>query len=81
MLAGTNSAGELLEAAYTTLDLDKGELLSAGSSPTEETNLEQWLNKGDWLVLAKQVGAEKFSLWKMIPLLFLLGQHLKIQPL
>lgn len=59
MVAGTNSARELLEAAYTTLGLDKGELLSADFLPAEETTLEQWLNKGDWLSLAKQVGAEK----------------------
>ena len=59
MVVGTNSASELLEAAYTTLGLNEGELLSADFSPTEETTLEQWLDKGDWLSLAKQVGAEK----------------------
>ena len=59
MAVGTNSASELLEVAYTALDLDKGELLSADSSPSSVNNLEQWLNKGDWLNLAKQVGAEK----------------------
>jgi type I restriction-modification system DNA methylase subunit len=59
MVAGTNSARELLEAAYTTLGLDKGELLSAAILPTDETTLEQWLDKGDWLSLAKKVGAEK----------------------
>jgi N-6 DNA Methylase len=59
MVERTSSNFELLEAVYTVLDLDKGELLSADFCPTQETSLEQWVNKGDWLSLAKQVGAEK----------------------
>jgi len=58
MVARTNSARELLEAAYSVLNLENGELLSADVAPTDLT-LEQWIEKGDWLSLAQQVGAEK----------------------
>jgi type I restriction-modification system DNA methylase subunit len=69
MVAVPNTACELLKTAYTVLDLDKGELLSADFSPTENTTLEQWVNKGDWLSLAKQVGAEKVFFVKDDPVI------------
>ena len=69
MVVGINSAKELLEVAYTALELDKGELLSAEFSPTQETNLEQWINKGDWLSLAKQLNAEKIFFVKDDPVI------------
>lgn len=69
MVVGTNSASELLETVYTALELDQGELLSAEFSPTQETNLEQWLNKGDWLSLAKQLQAEKIFFVKDDPVI------------
>lgn len=69
MVVGTNSASELLETVYTALHLDQGELLSAEFSPTQETNLEQWLNKGDWLSLAKQLQAEKIFFVKDDPVI------------
>jgi type I restriction-modification system DNA methylase subunit len=69
MVARANTACELLKTVYTVLDLDKGELLSADFSPTENTTLEQWVNKGDWLSLAKQVGAEKVFFVKDDPVI------------
>jgi type I restriction-modification system DNA methylase subunit len=69
MAAETNSPSNFLDAAYSSLGLNSGELLSAVFSPTEETNLEQWLNKGDWLSLAKQVGAEKIFFVKDDPVI------------
>lgn len=50
------SAGELLEEAVRALGLREGCLLPATEMPGEE-NREHWLEKGDWLALAKQVGA------------------------
>jgi type I restriction-modification system DNA methylase subunit len=69
MVVGTSSASELLETVYTALELDQGELLSAEFSPTQETKLEQWLNKGDWLSLAKQLKAEKIFFVKDDPVI------------
>ncbi|MTJ08783.1 class I SAM-dependent DNA methyltransferase [Anabaena sp. UHCC 0204] len=58
MVVGLSSIRELLETAYSALDFNEGELLDADATPNDLT-LEQWINKGDWLSLAKQVGAEK----------------------
>jgi type I restriction-modification system DNA methylase subunit len=52
------SAGSFLEAAYTDLHFDEGDLLSAKESPSK-LSADQWVEKGEWLSLAKQVGAEK----------------------
>ena len=56
-----NTAGSLLEAAYRDLDLAGGALLSATASPTEAEPAiaAAWLEKGEWLSLAQQIGAEK----------------------
>lgn len=53
-----NSAYELLEYAYDKLDFSQGDLVSSKVSLSEIT-LEEWIEKGDWLELAKQVEAEK----------------------
>ena len=53
-----NSAYELLESAYDKLDFSQGDLVSSKVSLSEIT-LEEWIEKGDWLELAKQVEAEK----------------------
>jgi hypothetical protein len=53
-----NSAYELLEYAYDELDFSQGDLVSSKVSLSEIT-LEEWIEKGDWLELAKQVEAEK----------------------
>jgi hypothetical protein len=53
-----NTARELLDAAYSQLGFAEGDLASASTAPNEGTSKE-WVNKGDWLSLAKKVGAEK----------------------
>jgi N-6 DNA Methylase len=69
MLAEMTSTSQLLDTAYTVLGLHEGELLNANFSPAEGIELEQWLNKGDWLALAKQVGAEKIFFVKDDPVI------------
>src|SRR6266516_162725 len=55
-----DSAESLLEAAYKTLGYNEGSLLLAGSSPKPQTlEIDEWLEKGDWLALASKIGAEK----------------------
>lgn len=53
-----NSARSLLDAAYTDLHFAEGDLLPA-EDHSSSYSTEQWMSKGDWLTLAKQVGAEK----------------------
>ena len=53
------SPHEFLEAAYTELNLKDGTLLDATDKPHGDISVEDWLNKGEWLSLAKKVGAEK----------------------
>jgi len=53
-----DSAQVLLETAYTTLGFDQGELVNTDARPTDLAP-EQWIEKGDWITLAKKVGAEK----------------------
>ncbi len=48
----------LLQAAYEELGFAEGTLLPASEKP-EGASLDAWLEKGDWLALAKEVGAEK----------------------
>ena len=54
----SNSSRQLLDTAYTRLGFEDGDLLSAADEPGENTS-DTWVNKGDWLSLAKRVGAEK----------------------
>ncbi|MEG3899057.1 MULTISPECIES: N-6 DNA methylase [unclassified Microcoleus] len=63
-----NSAYELLESAYTGLNFDEGDLLSSEVSFAEITS-EQWIEKGDWLNLAKQVRIEKVFFVKNNPVI------------
>ena len=58
MTKNADSARVLLDTAYTILGFDSGELVSTDAAPTDLTS-EQWIEKGDWLSLAKKVGAEK----------------------
>ena len=53
------SPQQLLDAAYKHLGYAEGDLLDAVDSPSEELTSEDWLNKGEWLSLAKNVDAEK----------------------
>jgi hypothetical protein len=52
------SAQSFLEAAYKNLHFDEGDLLSTKDAPTK-LSATQWVEKGEWLSLAEQVGAEK----------------------
>src|SRR2546430_13819821 len=54
------SSRSFLDEAYQTLEYNKGALFNARSFPDFSTDeSEEWLEKGDWLALAKNVGAEK----------------------
>jgi hypothetical protein len=53
-----NSSRNLLDAAYTRLGFAEGDLFSATEQPNDNPS-QDWVNKGDWLALAKKVGAEK----------------------
>jgi type I restriction-modification system DNA methylase subunit len=72
MFVGLNSVRELLEAAYSTLNFQEGELLATDTAPTNLT-LEQWIEKGDWLSLGKQVGAEKIFFVNNNPVIVFAG--------
>ena len=52
------SPQQLLDAAYKRLGYAEGDLLDAADSPSDFTS-EDWINKGEWLALAKDVEAEK----------------------
>ena len=54
----SDTARDLLDAAYSRLGFGEGDLLDATDEPSDATSKE-WVNKGDWLALAKKVGAEK----------------------
>jgi len=62
------SAHQLLESAYTELNLNEGDLLGSDVS-VEAINLENWVEKSDWLDLARQVGAEKVFFVKNNPVI------------
>jgi hypothetical protein len=51
------SATDLLNAAYRQLEFDQGALLSVARTPQPAT-VADWIDRGDWQVLAAQVGAE-----------------------
>lgn len=52
------SPRKFLDEVYQSLGYQDGTLLSAVAEPDAETR-EEWLEKGDWLALAKKAGAEK----------------------
>lgn len=52
-------ATDLLKAAYQRLGFDRGALRKVASEPySADVETEDWIEQGDWLSLAKQVGAE-----------------------
>ncbi|MFC1783859.1 class I SAM-dependent DNA methyltransferase [Planctomycetota bacterium] len=53
------SPEQLLEASYEQLGYSEGELFEATGSPQDIEKREDWLNKGEWLALAKSINAEK----------------------
>jgi hypothetical protein len=52
-----DSPAELLAAAYERLGFNRGALISAMSQP-QPAALKDWVDRGDWQMLAAQVGAE-----------------------
>jgi hypothetical protein len=57
----------LLKAAYEELGFAHGSLLSASEKP-DGGERDTWIEKGDWLALAKEVGAEKVFFVGQYPL-------------
>ena len=53
-----DGAKDLLEAAYSDLGYDEGDLWDTTESPSS-TDYDEWIEKGDWLTLANDVDAEK----------------------
>jgi type I restriction-modification system DNA methylase subunit len=53
-----HSSAALLEKAYSDLGYAEGDLWDTNIHPSD-VGTENWLEMGDWLVLAKRVGAEK----------------------
>ena len=58
MTPATETARALLDATYAGLDLADGDLIEATERPTSATE-SAWVEKGEWLALGQQVGAEK----------------------
>lgn len=58
MAKDARSARGLLDAAYEDLNFTEGELLPATDRPNDVTP-QRWIEKGDWLSLAKKVEADK----------------------
>ena len=46
---------QFLDTAYIELDFSNGDLVGSDTSPTDES----WVEKGDWIMLTKQVGADR----------------------
>lgn len=66
--------GALLRAAYKDLGLAEGKLLSATDSPRGRSS-QDWVDKGEWLVLAWDVGAEKVFFVENNPVI-VFAQHI-----
>jgi hypothetical protein len=58
MSPATETARELLDAAYSGLDLIEGDLIETTEGPTPATE-SAWVEKGEWLALGRQVRAER----------------------
>jgi type I restriction-modification system DNA methylase subunit len=59
---------ELLESVYNQLGYNKNEyFLDSGDTPDQYKNKHDWIEKGEWLALAKEVGAEKIFFVKDNP--------------
>ncbi len=48
----------LLDAVYTELGYEKGALFEASKEPSQFSKVD-WIEKGEWLTLTREVGAEK----------------------
>jgi hypothetical protein len=49
----------LLDLLYDELDFKNGSLYSASDTPSSCRNLNDWIEKGEWISSAKKVGADK----------------------
>ena len=49
----------LLDTLYIELDFQNGSLLTVSDEPCSNLNVEDWLEKGEWLAAAKRAKAEK----------------------
>ncbi len=54
----SSTSRQLLDAVYSRLGYSEGDLLDAEDRPSDSTRTT-WVDKGDWLTLAKKVGVEK----------------------
>lgn len=54
----SNTADSLLEEVYDKLGFLEGDLLATAEGPSD-SNLIQWVEKGEWLSLGKKAGVEK----------------------
>ncbi len=53
------SGQSLLDESYRILDYREGALFDATSLPSGNTSGNEWLEKGEWLALAKDIRADK----------------------
>ncbi len=54
------TAHEFLEATYTQLDYQRGDLFdSVSTSQVDNVDAKEWLEKGNWLELGEKINAEK----------------------
>ena len=54
----SNTPRQFLDTVYNELQYREGALFDAVSLPSEKEKSE-WIDKGDWLSLAAEIGAEK----------------------
>lgn len=69
-----NTPRQLLDEVYTTLQYDEGALFDATHLPNEHSK-EEWINKGDWLSLAHEIGAEKIFFVNNDPVIVFCAQE------
>jgi Eco57I restriction-modification methylase len=63
-----------IKRVYEDLEYDKGDLLEASDVPIA-SNIDEWLNKGDWLSLAKRVQAERVFFVDNNPVIIFAKNH------
>ena len=49
----------LLDTVYKELDYTNGALFETTDTPNKRISLADWLDKGEWLVAAKRIGAKR----------------------
>ena len=71
------TARDLLDAAYAGLDLANGDLVETTERPTSATT-SAWIEKGEWLALGQQVGAEKIFFVNNNPVIRHIGRSVSL---